>query len=127
MGRSLAVIRAGALIAALSMFPPVISPVKAGGETGETSTRDALKDYDKRNPIAVAYLQGLRTGLEWANTANHDMHQRFVYCAPSNIGLTLEQYVRVIKDYVNKNPKLNEMPAGLAMVFAARDAFPCRE
>jgi hypothetical protein len=55
------------------------------------------------------------------------MHQRPVYCAPSNIGLTLEQYVRVMKDYVNKNPKLNEMPAGLAMVFAAQDAFPCRE
>ena len=62
MGRCLAVIRAGALIAAVSMFALVISPVKAGGET---STRDALRDYDKGNPIAVAYLQGLRTGLEW--------------------------------------------------------------
>ena len=98
--------------------------MKAGGET---STRDALRDYDKGNPIAVAYLQGLRTGLEWANSANQEMHQRLVYCAPSDIALKLEQYVRVMKDYVSKYPKLNEMPAGLAMVFAARDAFPCRE
>ena len=139
MGRNLAIIGAGALIAAATrpaIKPPVraflimallfliISPAKAGSEV---STRDMLNSYDKGASIAVAYLQGLRQGLEWANALNNTTHQRPLYCSPPKIALTLDQYVSVTKDYLRKRPELNEQPVGLTMLLAAEEAFPCRE
>lgn len=81
----------------------------------------------KNKPITRAFLGGVGEGLMWANVEfEHKYRMRF-YCPPSNLAMNMTNYLQILDDYVQKNPKfVEEVPLPLLLKEALEKTFPCK-
>jgi hypothetical protein len=93
------------------------------------STTDFIKAYDKdnNNIYLRIYLHGVTDGLQTSNAWVENNRGGLVYCPPENVGLVDAQYVEIMKSYLTKFPKNKSGLPAVILLFALKDAFPCKE
>lgn len=72
--------------------------------------------------VPVTYISGVIDGMEAAMSAKGNKR---LYCKPADTGLSHKQYKEMIDDLVKREPSTGILPAGLAMMIAMRERFPC--
>lgn len=70
------------------------------------------------------YLLGIAHGTSLSNAYVSRKTEAF-YCPPGNVGLIGYQYMAIFEAYLEKSPRDRSNPAGMVMLLALRDAFPC--
>ncbi len=73
--------------------------------------------------IREVYLSGMGEGMSWLNS---DAHPK-VYCAPEMLGLSGQNYIDILENYVSRNsdPAVRRQELGLLLLFALQEVFPC--
>ena len=85
---------------------------------------DGDNEYDQRGSL---YIAGLGQGLFWANVKLASSGRALLYCEPGNLVLTTDQKVSILRSYTAKNSSYGVAPAGLVLLRALKDVFPCQE
>jgi hypothetical protein len=71
------------------------------------------------------YLRGLKDGVEWYLSSRSTTKGEPLYCPPPSLGITSEQYRRILADQVSREPQDGTRPAGLVLLKGLRQTFPC--
>ena len=77
------------------------------------------------------YIAGLGEGVFWSNAAAQSHGDPGMYCPPLKLGITGNQYVKLLDDYVADKTHYRsdfsppDSEVGLLMILALTDAFPC--
>jgi hypothetical protein len=100
--------------------------LSATAARSEMSAKEAIQQVQAGDVSPVYFLSGLGTGFSWANTALQLDNKPRLYCVPAKIALTADQEFDVLRRYVEGNPAFADKPVGAVLLFALRDAFPCR-
>jgi len=104
-------------------FAAVVGVVGLAGPVhAEPTVNDILKD--PRSGFARLYIDGLGSGLSWANVAAK-MKGKPVYCPPGKVAITADQYIDILRRYIADHPHMTNDFVGGPMLFALEDAFPC--
>ena len=82
-------------------------------------------DHEDLHQAATTYMNGLSRGLFWANVRLAASERAQLYCEPDNLSLTSDQIVSIFRNYMAKNSSDGEEPAGMILMFALKDVFPC--
>ncbi|MGN3974207.1 Rap1a/Tai family immunity protein [Tsuneonella sp. SYSU-LHT278] len=88
-----------------------IALLDTGGATGESAT---------------IFLVGVSIGIGWADTELADRGQSRLVCEPEKLGLTPDQTVDIFRRFLAENKDLDDLPAGLIMLNALIETFPCK-
>jgi hypothetical protein len=74
--------------------------------------------------VSRLFLHGITDGITWANTAliNRDP----LFCEPAKLGLTADQEFNILKQFMKTHSEHMDAPAGLMMLLALREVFPCK-
>jgi hypothetical protein len=92
----------------------------------EPLTKDVLADIRANNAVSKLYLRGLSDGFAWANISSaHDGNPK-LFCQPETIALTIEQLIDIFKRFSKENPNFDNSSAGMVLLFALKEAFPCK-
>ncbi|MDT4849797.1 hypothetical protein FQZ97_839270 [compost metagenome] len=90
-----------------------------------------LLAYANQNPQDIsldAYIAGASSALWAANAQLNYDKQRPLYCPPEKLMLNPSNVKALLAN--TRNPAIakipDEMPLGMAIMFALRDAFPCQ-
>lgn len=85
------------------------------------------KDGDAESgAYCLGYVNGiLAMATDTTVTLVNSDHRTSLPCAPAE-GLTTGQAVRVVLKYLNSHPETLHKPAKSLVVFALREAFPCK-
>lgn len=120
-------IRTTALALGASLF---VLPITNIASAREATINDAIQFVKGGDERWNAVMLGIARGIEGANLLSLQEHNKMLFCAPSNLAITLDQYLRILETYVDRNPswgKLNVDLLGWIFVRAVADVFPCRE
>ena len=98
--------------------------------SAEMDAKTLLKTYDVAAPkdkeIVLFTLSRTQTGMSWANSALRTQRKEEpLYCVPSNVVLTGEQIVDILRRHLKEDPSAEEVPYGLVMLLALQKTFPC--
>ena len=91
-----------------------------------------VKTYQeaKKNNSFTTYLQGVGEGFSWANVSlKIDRNQDPLFCAPSKLAFTRENYLQILDRYISENYSggaSEDVPVELVLLQALREAFPCK-
>jgi hypothetical protein len=115
------------LVAALALGL-IGSPACAADDTGLT-TNALLKAFDTgslsdKNAVLVA-LHATEDGIGWANVAIRQKGEAPLYCEPSNLAITAEQALDMLRRGATDDRKLGEVSYGMAMLVVLERVFPC--
>lgn len=94
----------------------------------EADARSFLARIDAGGPEAemlAELLLAYGEGISWANVQMAENGQPRLYCPPANRALTVAQNVNILRRFVERIPEAGSSPAGLVLLFAYKDAFPC--
>lgn len=75
-----------------------------------------------------ALILGAARSLEAVNILLDQEGQRKFFCTPDNLIVTGDQYMRILTEYVDKNPKIGTTTVnglGYVMIIAMKNVFPC--
>ncbi|TCA91767.1 hypothetical protein E0H65_23310 [Rhizobium leguminosarum bv. viciae] len=75
-------------------------------------------------------IVGAGKGIEGANLVMETNKRPTLYCPPRRLAVTGDQYVRILRGYLEKNPDLAKQELnsyGWIMAEALADTFPCRD
>jgi hypothetical protein len=97
-----------------------ISPARAEG-----TARQFLDYIDRGESIFLQILNAYANGMNWSNTYLADSGQRKMYCLPQRLAITAEQNAEILRQHLQRMPEIGNFPAGLALLAAYRDTFPC--
>jgi len=79
---------------------------------------------NNQNPeYAEALLDAMATGISWANSHI----DKPMYCPPSNLAITSQQHMEILRQYIQHSPSRGDYPAGAVMIRALEYAFPCKK
>ena len=91
----------------------------------EPSASYVMKQIDGGGKIDLLILDAYSNGFEWANTDLKIKHEVPLFCAPQSLAITPDQNASILRDVLRDKPALAEAPAGLAMLYALKQTFPC--
>ncbi|MGJ5022320.1 Rap1a/Tai family immunity protein [Bradyrhizobium oligotrophicum] len=100
--------------------------ISATSARAEISASEAIRLFESGDTQASAYLNGIETGLGWANASLIADNKPALFCVPEKIALTVHQQVDVMKKFIRSSPEFATRTAGQTMLFAFQEAFPCR-
>lgn len=93
------------------------------GGAGHSSGMDAKE-------FATAHIGAIAKGIFWAKVFMRGETGIDLYCPPKSLSITTDQYVSILRKYVEKRPSImlaeEVIPTGLGMVRALKEAFPCK-
>lgn len=75
------------------------------------------------------WVLGLGEGYMHANTKLKHRRQAPFYCQPPRLAMTADNYVRILDDYIEEQPKaadLSKITISLMMLEALEASFPCK-
>ena len=98
--------------------------------SAEMDAKTLLKTYDVAAPkdkeIVLFTVSRTQNGMSWANSALRTQRKEDpLYCVPSNVVLTGEQIVDILRRHLKEDPSAEEVPYGLVMLLALQKTFPC--
>ena len=98
--------------------------------SAEMDAKTLLKTYDVAAPkdkeIVLFTISRTQNGMSWANSALRTQRKEDpLYCAPTNVVLTGEQIVDILRRHLKEDPSAEEVPYGLVMLLALQKTFPC--
>ena len=98
--------------------------------SAEMDAKTLLKTYDVAAPkdkeIVLFTISRTQNGMSWANSALRTQRKEDpLYCVPSNVVLTGEQIVDILRRHLKEDPSAEEVPYGLVMLLALQKTFPC--
>lgn len=109
-----------AMLASLTLATPA---------QAEDTAKETLDKIDGANEeVASLYLvivSALGTGIQWANIAAKSELGQALYCPPEKLTITGDQKVQLLRSVVKANPSLANAKAGLALMLAYKETFPC--
>jgi hypothetical protein len=112
---------AGVLIA-IAPLPVCAKALDTAGEF-----LDALNtEQGSGRAFLRAYVTGVGEGLIAYNQYQESEGKRPIYCPPKNRGLGTDGYIAILSDYLKKSPKSKSNIPNVVMLFALKDAFPCK-
>ena len=89
-----------------------------------------VKDYDKYKNLELTkmYITGVGEGYQWANTKLELEGSKQMFCAPRNLALNQNNYLRIMDDSLkNKNLEIPDtMPIELLLLQMLIRTFPCK-
>jgi len=87
-------------------------------------TSKFMKKYgDGEDLVSRVYLKGLGDGISAYNAIADN---GAVYCPPDRVGIVDAQYALIIRNFLAKYPNLTDAPIEVTLLFALKDAFPCK-
>ena len=111
------------LAAALAGAALISSPASA--EPDASTFLQRIDQGGAQGEIAKHTLSAYENGLGWANAHLENEGQRRLYCPPGQLALTPDQVVDIFRRFVARNPEAGNSPAGMVLLFALQDTFPC--
>lgn len=104
---------------------PFMFCLSATSAHAEASAEEFLRMIDSGNSTFKLVLNSYVNGMDWANTSLQLKTGKRLYCKPDRLPETEDQNVAILRQLVEKLPSAAKQPAGLAMFFALKYAFPC--
>lgn len=101
--------------------------VSLGNADVNLKTYESLKDTQEFK----MYISAVGEGFSWANTELTGNGRSPLYCQPPKLGLTFENYLRILKDYIEKNKELvkrlgDNFPVEVLLLRGLQETFPCK-
>lgn len=93
----------------------VFSNVRAGGKELSGNELKEFCDNPDESVLCVGYVNGIADAMIYEN----------IFCSPSRA--THEQFTLIVKDYLSKHPEKLHIHAGILVLDALAEAFPCPE
>jgi hypothetical protein len=94
----------------------------------QTTTKEFLKKYGGADDAYLRpYLKGLGDGMSVYNIYKEVEGGGALYCPPGKTGLLDTQYAVIIRNFVAKTPRYEDKPIEFTLLFALKDAFPCKK
>lgn len=83
--------------------------------------------YELTTGYCLGYVGGVRDSLLWQNVLKDNVHlpDRLTVCYP-NAKITNGQAVRIVVDYLKRNPAILHHPAFILTINAFQEAYPCK-
>lgn len=91
----------------------------------ETTAAYWAAAVQRSDRVYLAGLRGIADGIEWSNIRLQSNGQKKLYCPPEKLAMTVDQYRSIFVRYVKENPSEGQFPAGLVMLEALVETFPC--
>jgi hypothetical protein len=105
----------------------------AGHGGAEPSLTEILRDYDNPKLSAaermtiLSKLASIEIGLGWASTALRvQRKEKGLYCLPNNLTIEPQELIDLLRDALWDEPRLGDLPIGLALLATLQRAFPCK-
>jgi hypothetical protein len=95
-----------------------------GTATADPSAKEVVQF--KKTELSQGYISGMGQAFVFANEYLSVAGQRRIYCPPGKLGITQDQYLGILEQYLKTRPDMNSQPAPLALLLALREAFPCQ-
>jgi hypothetical protein len=108
-----------------AMFAVPTVPMSAA-VAAQMSAADAISQFKAHDPNASSYILGLKTGFEEANAELWLAQKAEIYCQPLKLGLSVDQAIDIIEQYINDRPDMRNKPLAYVMFSAMNDVFPCK-
>lgn len=90
----------------------------------------SVKAYEgaKDSQSFKLYLSGVERGYSWANTALDLRGQAKLYCVPTKLSLTFENYANILAKELADNPEIYALntPVELILLNGLIKTFPCK-
>jgi hypothetical protein len=78
---------------------------------------------NNQNPkLAETLLNAIATGI---SASNSHVDKR-MYCPPGNLAITSQQYMEILRQFIQQNPRMGGYPAASVMIRALNHTFPCQ-
>ena len=94
------------------------------------STGDLLAAYDQGDAMSRQFvllgLAQIESGMALANAELRAKGIAPLYCAPSQLVLTGEQILDILRRYSASHPEASQGSYAVAILRAAEEVFPCR-
>lgn len=84
-----------------------------------------ISQIDDGDSLATLVLYGYATGFGWANGQIEVDKGKPLFCQTSKLAITPDQNVRILRDSLKRHPSYGSAPAGLALLRAYQETFPC--
>jgi hypothetical protein len=110
----------------LGLLVGILCGVTAAPASAEMSANEMIGLFRKGDVRAQFFLRGMGNALSWANTTLLADKQPALFCTPESIVLTVEQEVDIMARHIERVPENGKVPAGGVMLYALREAFPCK-
>ena len=91
----------------------------------EADARTFLQRIDAGEQIFLYVLDGYANGFGWANSELKERGQAPLFCPPEDLAITAEQTADILRRFVRERPQAGNAPAGLALLMALQNVFPC--
>jgi hypothetical protein len=101
------------------------SMMSASAARAEDSAQTFINAIDRGDQVMLVAIHSFGIGFLWSNAYLEQSGRQKLFCAPRRLALTAEQSVSILKRYIEANPTRATTPAGLALLLAYQDAFPC--
>ena len=90
-----------------------------------------IKAYSKNTSnkyLLDSQFKDMQDGASWVNLIGEKLGNKKIYCPPGNLVLQGGQIFSIFRRYVERKNSLSDDVniRGMLMVFALRDAFPCK-
>jgi hypothetical protein len=99
----------------------------AMGIQGFSMSIKQFRDQQETTLVRI-YLHGVGEGLGWANAELQSKDVPPIFCQPGNFELTADNYVRLVRTYLDNPPAplKDDTPIELVLLEALQEAFPCK-
>jgi hypothetical protein len=95
----------------------------------EVAAKVFIRNYGAANlatqKVMRETLEWVASGIGWANTDLHSMHQQRLYCQPGKLALTGEQLEDMLERHVQEELFAADYPFGLVLLESLKKVFPC--
>lgn len=89
--------------------------------SAELTAQELLTKLDQGDRETRVFLTGIGIGIGWANTSSDEK----LFCQPAKLAMTPEQEVRMIRDIIQEDSRLADIPVGYVLMAAYIRTFPC--
>jgi hypothetical protein len=110
----------------LGLLVGVVCVVTAAPASAEMPANEMIALFRKGDVRSQFFLRGMGNALSWANTTLLTDKQPALFCVPESIVLTVEQEVDIMVRHIDRVPENGKLAAGGVMLYALREAFPCK-
>lgn len=92
----------------------------------EADAKTFLAEIDAGKKTYLYILDAYANGFDWANTDLRAAKRQPLYCLPAKLAVTAEQSGAILRQFIKQNPVAANWPAGMALLEAFKDTFPCK-